>query len=108
MAPQLGLEDRRGEEYVPKSYYAFGGEGNSLKGVGDEDGGGKVTAATTSEDGIAPAAPIVDDSAPTASIRVRLSTGKSIIAKVRVGEPQLKSHMSVSRVCSNTCLICSF
>mmetsp|Transcript_6596 Transcript_6596/g.12706 ORF Transcript_6596/g.12706 Transcript_6596/m.12706 type:complete len:200 (-) Transcript_6596:30-629(-) len=45
---ELGLEDRRGEEYVPPAYYAFGGSGNTLKpsasAGSEEDTAGKVPA----------------------------------------------------------------
>ena len=84
---ELGLEDRRGEPYVEKPYYAFGGEGNSLKSDdadGSDSAAGKVPSAVAGAEGGPQSAPIVDESKPVASIRVRLLTGKSIIVKLNL------------------------
>ncbi|GMI08791.1 hypothetical protein TrVE_jg6419 [Triparma verrucosa] len=72
----LALKDLRSEDYTPKSYYAYNGAGNSLK----SDDTDKTGIVTNDEGGTE--IPVHDDSKPTATLRVRLLTGKSLTVKL--------------------------
>lgn len=72
----LALQDMRGEDFQPKDYYKFSGEGNSLKADDEEDKTGMVSTDASTE------IPTHDESQPTATLRVRLLTGKSLTVKL--------------------------
>lgn len=76
----VGLVDKRGEDYAEpeRGFAAFDGEGTSLGSAETPATAGGVIA----PDANAAAPPAVDDSQPTTSIQVRLTSGKRLIVKV--------------------------
>ena len=71
---EVDVEDKRGEEYVPPAYVAYGGTGQSV---------GASSAAPSSavvEGGAGSSSATVDESQPTTKIQYRLTNGKKATA----------------------------
>lgn len=76
-ALNVAINDKRGEDYVAPAYIAFGGEAQTLGGTTEIDENSVFT-----HDQISDTLPVLDESAPTTTLQIRLKNGKKIRVKL--------------------------
>lgn len=72
---EVDVEDKRGEEYVPPAYIAYGGSGQSVGASSSAPASAVVRGGSASASSAA-----VDESQPTTKIQYRLANGKKATA----------------------------
>lgn len=76
-ALNVAINDKRGENYTAPAYIAFGGESQTLGGTTELDAN-----SIFSPDQISDIPPVLDESAPTTTVQIRLKNGKKIRVKL--------------------------